>query len=352
MTNFLIYGPYGYTGNLIAGLAIQRGHKPLLAGRNAQKLAAQAAELALLHRVLRLDQPDDLDAALAGVDAVLHCAGPYQHTAKPMVEACLRTRTHYLDITGELPVLEALAGRDSEARSAGIVILPSVGFDVVPSDCLAAHLKRRLPTATRLTLGLRTVGGGISRGTAITGLEMLDRAGMIRRSGRLTPIPAGSKSRQIDFGRGPTHCVSIPWGDLSTAYASTGIPNIEVYFAAPPAAGRAMSLFRPLAGLLMTGPFQRLLKAAVHRLPPGPNEAQLRDGIAIIWGQVEDDAGQRAVSRLTTPETYAMTAQAALASSEAVLAGQVSPGFHTPASAFGPDFILQFAGVKREDLPP
>ena len=145
------------------------------------------------------------------------------------------------------------------------------------------------------------MGGGTPRATAITGLELLDRAGMIRRGVRLTPSPAGSKSRQIDFGRGPTHCVSIPWGDLSTAYASTGIPNIEVYFAAPPAAGRAMSLFRPLAVLLMTGPFQLLLNAAVHRLPPGPNEAQLRDGIPIIWGQVEDEAGQQVDPRLTTP---------------------------------------------------
>ena len=115
------------------------------------------------------------------------------------------------------------------------MLLPSVGYDVVPSDCLALHTAQRLPGATHLALAF-TQAGGLSRGTMITSVEMVSRAGLIRKDGVLTPIPPGSKAREVDFGNGPAHVVAIPWGDLATAYRSTGIPNIETYIALPPAA--------------------------------------------------------------------------------------------------------------------
>ena len=84
-----------------------------------------------------------------------------------MVEACLRLGKHYLDITGEISVFEAMARRDKAAKQAGMMIMPGVGFDVVPSDCLAVHLKNLLPTATDLTLAFYGLGG-ISHGTQAT----------------------------------------------------------------------------------------------------------------------------------------------------------------------------------------
>lgn len=166
-----------------------------------------------------------------------------------MVESCLRTRTHYLDITGEIAVFEALAAQDGEAKAAGIMLLPGAGFDVVPSDCLAAHLKARLPSATRLILGLRGLGR-TSRGTATTVVENIHRGGLVRHNGVLTPVPAAWKTRQIDLGRGLVTAVLVPWGDVSTAYYSTGIPNIEVYMALPTLLRRLMVLSRYLGWLL------------------------------------------------------------------------------------------------------
>src|SRR5215211_4167475 len=138
MSNFLIYGSYGYTGQLIVARAIQEGMRPILAGRSEKKLRAQAEQSGLDCRAFSLSDSAKLDSALLDVDAVLHCAGPFVHTYRQMAEACLRTRRHYVDISGEILGFEALAAMDSQAKAAGIMLLPGAGFDVVPSDCLAA----------------------------------------------------------------------------------------------------------------------------------------------------------------------------------------------------------------------
>ena len=232
MANLLIYGATGYTGSLIAREAIGRNIRPIIAGRSTNALAALAGELGLEHRVFALDVPAEIDAGLGGIHTVLNCAGPFSRTARPMADACLRTKVNYLDITGEIAVFEHLASRDADARTAGVVLLPGVGFDVVPSDCLAVHLKQRLPSANRLVLAFRS-SGRMSRGTMLTGLERATDGGMIRENGKLKPVPTAWRTRTIDFGDGPVRAMTIPWGDVATAFHSTGIPNIEVYLAAP-----------------------------------------------------------------------------------------------------------------------
>src|SRR5262245_54603425 len=176
MPELLIYGANGYTGSLIAREAVARGQRPVLAGRKAPALGALADERGREPRVFALDDPAAVSAGFRGVRAVLHCAGPFARTSRPMADACLRERVHYLDITGEVAVFEALAARDAEAKAAGVLLLPGVGFDVVPSDCLAAHLKRRLPAATSLALGFSS-RGRVSRGTATTVAENLGGGG-------------------------------------------------------------------------------------------------------------------------------------------------------------------------------
>jgi len=346
---FMIYGATGYTGRLTARTAVQQGLRPILAGRNREKVAALAQELGLEGRALALDDAAGLDAALREVAVVLHCAGPFSQTYPPMAAACLRTGTHYLDITGEIAEHEALAGRDAEARAAGVMLLPSAGYDVVPSDCLAAHLKRRLPSATHLALAFSSAGGS-SRGTAITGTEMVNRAGLVRRNGVITPVPAGWKSRTVDFGRGPVACVTIPWGDLATAYRSTGIPNIETYVAVPKAAQWALKSARVLGKPLSTPMGQRLLRALVGLMPEGPTDAQRAGGYSLLWAEVTDESGNRAVSRMRTPHAYTLTAEASLLIVRRVLAGDIHPGYQTPASAYGADLVMELAGVTREAL--
>lgn len=348
--NFLIYGSYGYTGDLLAREAVARGLRPILAGRDPQRLAQQAAELGLQHVAFGLDDRATMDLALRQVRVVLHCAGPFSRTAQPMASGCLRNGVHYLDITGEIAVFEALAARNAEAEAAGVMLLPGAGFDVVPSDCLAAHLKRRLPTADRLALGIHGLGSGISRGTLTTSVESIGLATWVRRNGKLVTVSPGSLTRQINYGRGMEASVAIGWGDVATAFHSTGIPNIEVYFAFPRAVRWGLRATRLLSPVLSSQPVQRVFKDAIQRRPPGPTGEQRARGRSLLWGEVLDPAGQRRVSRLSTPDGYTLTVLAALAMVEKALAGQVKPGFQTASMAYGPDLVLELAGVVREDI--
>jgi len=349
LRDFLIYGAYGYTGRLVTGRAVRERLSPVLAGRDREQLAALATEHDLEHRTFALDDPDALDSGLRGISAVIHCAGPFSRTSGPMLQACLRNRVHYLDITGEIAVLEALAARDTDARQAGIMLLPGCGFDVVPSDCLAAHLGQRLPRAARLALAFRGLDR-ISRGTALTTLESLSSPGSVRRDGRITAVPPAWHTRRIDFGDGAVTAATIPWGDVATAWYSTGIPDIEVYAALPVAAIRALRLSRHLGWLLGSAPVQALLRRRVRAGPAGPDAAQRQRSPAFLWGEAADHAGNAVRARLRTPNGYTLTAMTAVEIARRVVEGGARPGFHTPSRAFGADFILEFEGTAREEL--
>jgi short subunit dehydrogenase-like uncharacterized protein len=348
--SLVIYGANGYTGRLVAREALARGHRPILAGRNRTALAALAAELGAPVRAAALDDAAALDSVLAGARAVLHCAGPFEDTWRPMADACLRNGVHYLDVTGEIAVLEALAARDVEARRAGIVLLPGAGFDVVPTDCLALHLKQRLPAATALVLAFRT-RGGMSRGTLRTSLRKLGRPGAVRRGGRIIPVPIAWKTREVDFGHGPRPAVIIPWGDVATAWHTTGIPDIEVYIAVPRRTILLLRGTRWLSPLLGLAPVRAVASGLARLRPPGPSDETRRQGGVVVWGEVTDPDGRRAAALLTGPEGYTFTAMAMVRAAERLLGGGLAAGFHTPARAFGADFVLEIPGVARTDLP-
>ena len=350
MPNFLIYGSYGYTGQLIVARALKEGLRPILAGRNEKKLRAQAEQYSLDCRAFSLHDMAKLDAALLDVDAVLHCAGPFIHTFRQMAEACLRTKRHYVDISGEIPGFEALASMDDRAKEAGVMLLPGAGFDVVPSDCLAAHLSQRLPSARQFRLFLRGVGAGVSRGTAKSAIENMHRQGLIRRDGQLVQVPPAWNVRERDFGRGYTKVVSVGWGDVSTAYYSTGIPNIEAYFAFPESVINLLRLMRVVGPLMYNRVVKGLLKLSIDMFLKGPKEERRKSASAIFVGEVIGQKGERAVSRLMTPEGYTCTALTTVEIMKRILNKDLKTGFQTPSLAYGSNFILQFEGVRREDL--
>ncbi|MDH3729213.1 MAG: saccharopine dehydrogenase NADP-binding domain-containing protein, partial [Myxococcales bacterium] len=237
----LVYGSYGYTGDLIARFAKEDGVDIVLSGRNPHRLREQAEAHGFDSIAADLTDPQSIRNALRDVDVVIHCAGPFARTYEAMAKACMETQTHYTDITGEAEVFEGLWAMDGAAKNAGVMLLPGTGFDVVPSDCLAAHLKSRCPDATHLELAFRGRGGGVSHGTATTMAENIHRGGIVRQDGRLTRVATAWKTREIDFGDGkPAHCMTIPLGDVVTAYKSTGIPNILVYTAVPERAARLL----------------------------------------------------------------------------------------------------------------
>jgi len=351
MSDLVIYGSYGYTGNLVAEAAVERGIEPALAGRSREPLTEQARRVGRDYAVVGLDEPGRLDGLLDDAAAVLNCAGPFSRTAEPLVDACLRTETQYLDITGEIGVFETLHSRDSDASDAGVMLLPGVGFDVVPTDCLAAHLADRLPDAHSLELAFRAEHG-VSRGTAKTMVEHVDSGGAVRRDGRIEQVPLAHETRTVDFGWGHDGepATAIPWGDVSTAYHTTGIPNVTVYAAMSESAVRTQRLIGPLSSVLSLPPVKSALQWYVERTMDGPDAEERATAHSYVWGEARDPDGERAVSRLRCPHGYAVTVETALACTERVLGGDAPTGFQTPAGAYGPDLILDVDGVEREDV--
>jgi saccharopine dehydrogenase (NAD+, L-lysine-forming) len=340
---WMLYGANGYTGELIAAAARAAGEQPILAGRREEAIRPLAERLGLPWRVFPVER---MGAELSGVRALLLAAGPFSKTSAPCVEACLAAGVHYIDITGEIPVLEACHARAKEATEREVVLMPGAGFDMVPTDCLAVALAEALPGAAELEIALAVDGGGISRGTAKTMLEGLARGGLVRRGGRLESVPLAWRVIEVPFRDRTRRAVSMPWGDVSTAFYSTRIGDITVYLAMAPGQVRGLRLLRRAAPLLAWQPLERLLKRQIERRLTGPSAAQRAAGRMQLWGRVRTRDGRSVRGTLTTPEAYTLTARTALECTRRILAGQVVAGARTPAQAFGSRFIAEFEGCE------
>ncbi|MEX2526962.1 MAG: saccharopine dehydrogenase NADP-binding domain-containing protein [Gemmatimonadota bacterium] len=366
--DWLLYGAYGYTGRLLAKEAVTRGHRPILAGRRLEPLQTLREELGqpLELRPFPLDEPQRLDEGLRGVRGVLHAAGPFVETAEPMMDACLRRGVHYLDITGEVPVFEAAFSRDPEAKRRGIVFMPGVGLDVIPTDGVAARLHLALPTARRLELALHSPGRP-SSGTMQTIVEAIPKGLQVRRDGVLQGARPMSRSfrRKVDFGPekpwgpmkgrmgGERSVAPYTWGDLATAWRTTGIPDITCYLSTPPAQARILPWALPVLRIVLQREFpRRWARRRIAGGAEGPSEHQRNAGRTRAWGRVEDDSGGAAEMVVEFPEGYRFTAEAGVRAMEGVLEATVArsdtpcKGTLTPAGAFGAHWIFRLPGVE------
>ena len=344
---WMIYGANGYTGRLIAKEARARGLRPILAGRNRKGIAAIAAETGFESLVFDLEDTPALNKALQGISIVLHCAGPFSATSQPMIEACLRNACHYLDITGEISVFANAHKRSDEARRADIVLMPGVGFDVVPTDCLAARLVKALPAATSLSLAFEAAGD-MSPGTMKTSVEGLAGGGCVRKDGKLKWVPLAWKTREIRFRHGRRLAVTVPWGDVFTAYISTGVPDIEVYMSAPPSSILHMKRLRMVKPLLTMHWVQNLMKKRIEKSVTGPEGAERQATQMQIWGEASTANGRSVSASMTTPNGYDVTVTASLGIVEFLLANDVEGGFYTPSLLMGADYATSLPGVTMQ----
>ncbi|SNR45889.1 saccharopine dehydrogenase (NAD+, L-lysine forming) [Haloechinothrix alba] len=340
---WMIYGASGHTGHLVTELAAARGLRPVLAGRSAQRLRPIADRFGLEYRVFDLAAPAAIRAGLRGIDAVAHCAGPFSATARPMVDACLAAGAHYLDITGEIDVFEDVYARHAEAERAGVVLLPGAGFDVVPTDCVAAVLAGRLPQANYLDLAF-SAHVALGPGTVKTVIEGAGDGGRARVDGTLRHVALGHKRVTAAFPAGERVVTAIPWGDVSSAYRSTGIPNITTYTVVP--GGTVLPAFQRIgAPLLRRATVQRAACSVADRVVRRGAELDSRGG-SQVWGEARDPSGDRVAMTLRGPNALPLTADSVVRSAERLAAGAVPPGAHTPSTAFGARFAAELDGVE------
>jgi short subunit dehydrogenase-like uncharacterized protein len=325
---FLLYGANGYTGKLIAKLASTYNLQPILAGRAEANIKPLADELQLPYRIVDLDNASQLENALSEVKLVLHAAGPYAYTAKQMIEACLKTGVHYIDINGDIAVFEMLKKYDAAAKGKNIMVMPGVGFDVVPTDCIALQLKNKMPDASNLKLAFASVGGGLSHGTAITMASKIGEGGAARENGKIVRKPLGQKGIWVDFGQKKLFAMTIPWGDVSTAYTTTGIPNIETYTGMAPKVYRMLKLQWAFNWLLRTEFVRNIIRRKIKAKPAGPSDEQrLTAAIGCLNG-------------------YALTAHSSLLISQKILEGNFKIGYQTPAGCYGENLVMEIPKTK------
>ena len=343
---FLLYGANGYTGKLIAKLAATYNLQPILAGRNEANIKPLAAELQLPYRIINLDDKEQLENALSEVKLVLHAAGPYVYTAKQMIEACLQTGVHYIDINGDISVFEMLKKYDAAAKEKNIMVMPGVGFDVVPTDCIALQLKNKMPDATNLKLAFASIGGGLSHGTAITMAGKIGEGGAVRKTGKIVSKPLGQKGMWVNFGTKKLFVITIPWGDISTAYTTTGIPNIETYTGMMPKVYRLLKLQWTFNWLLRTNFVRNIIRKKIKAKPAGPSDEQRKNSNSFVWGEALNAAGATVNAAISCYDGYTLTAHSSVLIAKKILEGNYKTGDQTPAGCYGENLIMEVPDTK------
>jgi short subunit dehydrogenase-like uncharacterized protein len=345
--SILLYGANGYTGELIARYSKNYNLSLLLGGRSKEKIEPLATRLNLPYIIIDLNDKESLIKTLEEVTVIINAAGPFQYTARQIIDACLLTSTHYIDINGDISVFEMIKKYDEAAKRAGIMLLPGAGFDVVPTDCIALELKKKLPEAVSLKLAFATLGGGLSHGTATTMANKLGEGGAVRKNGKIKKDALGKKGMKVDFGIKKLFVMSIPWGDISTAYFSTGIPDIESYTGINKKVYYFLKFQVLFNWLLRTGYVRRLIQRKIEKRPAGPSDEQRSKSRSLVWGEVVDAKGNKINSCITTPDGYTLSAFSCLLIAQKIINGNYKTGYQTPASAYSENLVYEIPGVQR-----
>jgi short subunit dehydrogenase-like uncharacterized protein len=324
----MIYGATGYTGRMAALRASDIGLDPVLAGRDGELLRALASDLGVLHRVSSLDDEDQVQLVLKGVDILLNCAGPFARTARPLMAACLKTGTHYLDIAAELDSYQLAGKMNDEAMEAGVMLMPGCGGSVAMLGSLAAHAVERVSYPVSLRIALH-VSGAMSRGSAISASQNLTAQCLMRKADALTPRDPG-ELRDFNFGNNQASCFPVTLPDLITIAHQTGIPDIETYIHV---SGDAFP------------------EGDLAALSDGPNLQEREANRYQAAVEVLDRYGTTTRAFLDTVNGYTFTPLAAIEAARRVLDGEFQPGFQTPVGLFGSGFAETIADTRIVDLP-
>lgn len=333
----LIYGAYGYTGELVVAEAVRRGLRPVLSGRRSQQVTALANRHDLPARPFALSDPAAVAARLDDIDTVLHCAGPYSQTFEVMVQACLASGTNYLDLTGEIDVFTAIYAHHGDAVAAGVALIPGVGFDIVPTDNLVARLVRMVPDSIGADVAVIS-RGGFSRGTLRTAVAGIAEGNRIRANSAITLVPHAHRVVTPDLGKPePVLVATTPLGDVASVHHGYGLAEVATFTKIPfPRATRRVGHHLQLA--LGTRAGQRVANKIIDHIPV-PGDATRDRTRSTAWANVYRADGSGLALAVDVANTYTFTAASMVHAAVMLHHSGARPGAFTPATVLGTDFL-------------
>ena len=228
----LVYGASGHTGRFVVDELLRRGLTPVLGGRSADRLAAGTPRHAALdRRVAGTDEPDLLRQAVAGVGAVINCAGPFLDTAVPLARAAVEVGAHYLDVTAEQPAVQELYRElDVPAREAGVTLVPAMAFYGGLADLQVTAALDGVSSADEVEVAIGLDRWWPTEGTRATGARNTAVRQVIR-GGELTPLadpaPTGTWSYPEPLGDQPV--VQLPFSEVIVIDRHVDVGELRSY---------------------------------------------------------------------------------------------------------------------------
>jgi short subunit dehydrogenase-like uncharacterized protein len=323
----LIYGATGYTGTMICYEAARRGIRFEIAGRSEDKLAELSAELNVPYHVFEVKNTSGWANALKDKTALLNIAGPFSETAEWAMDACIKAKVHYFDITAEVDIYRIAESKDEAAKAAGIMLLSGAGL-FATYDPLVLHTANRVKKPIALRSAFK-YSGGFTPGSIASSANIVNAGILVRQNGVIKKLNESAPAA-FDFGQGPEDCFPTPLGGVVLCYKSTGIPEIEEYFqmALPAASGET---------------------ASVGKESGSSSEIKDEQRSKIV-AEVTGADGAVARSMVEMPAGYMPTVTSSVEIVFRALNGIFKEGFQSPASVYGEELLDSLLNISVTDF--
>ncbi|MEV7639934.1 saccharopine dehydrogenase NADP-binding domain-containing protein [Streptomyces rubiginosohelvolus] len=334
-----VFGAYGHTGRFVVAELAARGYVPVPSGRNAQALEKLAGDHGWTARVASADDPASLDRALAGVVAVINCAGPFASTTGPVIEAALRAKIPYLDVAAELEAnLDTFGQYRERSLGEGAVIVPAMAFFGGLGDLLVTAAMGDWTEADEAHIAYALSSWHPTAGTRLSGAVSRERRGDHRlryRGGkwerRTDAAPALEWTFPEPVGRRPV-IGEFTMADVVTVPQHLVIPDVTTYMSAEAA---------------------RDVVSPDTQAPAAADESGRSDQTFLVDAVVRSgDTERRATAR--GQDIYAVTAPLVAEALDRVLTGRTRSLGVVPAGEIfdAPDFLRALEPHIVLDLHP